>query len=144
MSLPAVAVFNVYWVQLAMVFPVLPAGGVQSPNNAKARPLAVSRSVTAEPPVFTECQCSPPSSVAQSSGPNAQPYFALRNRSPVTPVAAIGPPTAGAGSPCQVRPPSSVRATDVQILEFCCAPQWPGVPAGPMIQPVVSESQVTE
>ena len=69
---------------------------------------------TARPPVLTLCQCSPPSSVAHSSGPNAQPYVAFRNRRPGD---AVAPRAAGvgAGRPCQVWPPSWVRAIDVQM-----------------------------
>jgi hypothetical protein len=62
---------------------------------------------------------------------------------PLTPVEPFGLPVSGAGRPCQVRPPSSVRATDVQISGLALS-QCPGVPAGPMIQPVFSESQVAE
>jgi hypothetical protein len=61
----------------------------------------------------------------------------------VTPVVLSGPPVDGAGRPCQVWPPSLVRATDVQMLGLALA-QCPGVPAGPSTHPVLVESQVTE
>ncbi len=69
-SLPAVAVFSVYFVQAASAFP---STFVQSANSAYARPSIVSSCGTDKVPVLTWCQCSPPSSVAHSSGPNAQP-----------------------------------------------------------------------
>src|ERR1700733_12969621 len=136
--LPTVVVISVNEVQLATVSP--PAASLeQVPNSAQARPLTVSRSVTAALPVGTRDQDSPPSSVAHRSGPNAQPCSSSANRMPLTPGAFSGPSATGAGRPLQVWPPSCVRATEVQIGEFCWAPQWPAVPAGPITQPRLSE-----
>src|SRR5262249_51183829 len=46
----------------------------------------------------------------------------------------------GAGTPVQLRPASSVRATEVQYW----VAQWPGGPAWPITQPVRTPTKVTE
>ena len=89
----------------------------------------------------TAVQCWPPSCVAYSWGPNAQPSSVLRNRIWLTPDAPSGAPAAGAGTPYQLRPALSVRATDVQ---YWVAHRWPGTPAWPMTQPVCRPTNVAE
>ncbi len=91
---------------------------MQEANSANARPPTVSRSVTRSPSVATWAQVCPPSCVAYSCGPNAQPSAPLRNRIWLTPVAPSAGPVSGAGTPVQVFPASSVRATEVQ---YCVA-----------------------
>ena len=88
----------------------------------------------------TRVQVWPPSWVANSSGPNAQPSAAFRNLIWLTPVAPSGAPVSGAGTPAQVFPASSVRATEVQYW----VAQWPGVPAWPITQPVSVPMKVAE
>ena len=51
-----------------------------------------------------------------------------------------GAPVIGAGTPTQLAPALSVRATDVQYG----VAQWPGVPAWPMTHPVSLPTNVTE
>ncbi len=109
-------------------------------NNANARLPTVSRSVTRSPWVSIRVQCSPPSWVANRSGPNAHPSLRLRNLIWPTPVAPSGGPASGAGTPVQDFPASSVRATEVQYW----VAQWPGVPAWPITQPVSVLTKVTE
>lgn len=89
---------------------------MQDANRPNARLPTVSTCVTRSPPVPTRVQLRPPSWVAYSSGPNAHPSASFRNRIWLTPVAPSGAPVSGAGTPLQVFPPSSVRATDVQYL----------------------------
>ena len=98
---------------------------VQEANSANARWPTVSRSVTRRPLVATWAQVWPPSWVANSSGPNAQPSSPLRNRTWLTPVAPSAGPVSGAGTPVQVFPVSSVRASEVQYD----VAQKPGTPA---------------
>src|SRR5271154_2321095 len=83
-------------------------------NTANARSPTVSRSVTRSPSVFTWVQVWPRSWVANSCGPNAHPSMPLRNLIPPPPVAPLGAPASGAGTPNQVFPALSVRATEVQ------------------------------
>jgi hypothetical protein len=64
----------------------------------------------------------------------------LRNRIWLTPVALSPAPVSGAGTPVQLSPASSVRATDVQNSVAQC----PGVPACPITQPVSVPMKVTE
>ncbi len=64
----------------------------------------------------------------------------MRNLIWLSPEAPSGAPAIGAGTPVQVLPASSVRATDVQNWEA----QWPGVRAWPITQPVLVPTKVTE
>ena len=107
-------------------------------NSPNARSPTVSTSVTRSPLVATCFQVCPPSWVANSSGPNAHPSFPLRNRIWLTPVAPSGGPVSGAGTPIQVFPALSVRATEVQ--------NWVahGGPACPITQPARVLTKVTE
>ena len=91
---------------------------VQDANSANTRSPTVSRSVTRIPSVPTWVQVWPPLWVAHSPGPNAHPSLVLRKRIWLTPVAPSGGPVTGAGTPLQVFPASSVRATEVQ---YCVA-----------------------
>jgi hypothetical protein len=67
---PAAEEYSEKLVQLAAYWPPLP---VQPANSAKARAPAVSRSVTRSPAGLWSVQCAPPSVVAHSDGPYAQP-----------------------------------------------------------------------
>ena len=113
---------------------------VQVAKTANTQSPTVSRSVTRCPWVSTCAQTCPPSWVAHSSGPNAHPSSRLRNRIWLTPVAPSAAPVSGAGTPAQLSPASSVRATDVQNSVAHC----PGVPACPITQPVSVPTKVTE
>ena len=109
-------------------------------HSAYTRLPAVSRSVTRSPSVSTGVQVLPPVWVTNRPGPNAHPSVRSRNLIWPTPVAPSGAPVSGAGTPDQVLPASSVRATEVQY----CVAQWPGVPAWPITQPVWEPTKVTE
>ena len=113
---------------------------VHDANSANARLPTVSRPVTRSPWVLTCVQVRPPVWVTHSSGPNAQPSVRFRNLIWLTPVAPSGAPANGAGTPAQVRPALSVRATEVQYW----VAQRPGVPAWPITQPVPVPTNVTE
>src|SRR5690348_6373619 len=101
-------------------------------------PCTVSRPVTRIPCVGIRAQCCPPSWVAYNCGPNAQALTPSRERIWPAPVAPFGAPVTGAGTPCQVEPPSSVAATEVQSYALG-GPQCPGVPACPITHPVLVE-----
>src|SRR5579862_8945341 len=113
---------------------------VQVAKTANAQSPTVSRAVTRCPWVSTGAQTCPPSWVAHSSGPNAHPSSRLRNRIWLTPVAPSAAPVSGAGTPVQLSPASSVRATDVQNSVAQC----PAVPACPITHPVSVPTKVTE
>src|SRR5579862_927086 len=113
---------------------------VQVAKTANAQSPTVSRAVTRCPWVSTGAQVCPPSWVAHSCGPNAHPSSRLRNRIWLTPVAPSAAPVSGAGTPVQLFPALSVRATDVQNSVAQC----PGVPACPITQPVSVPTKVTE
>src|SRR5262249_43066498 len=110
---------------------------------ANATPLTVSRPVTRIPWVGIRCQAWLPSWVAYNCGPNAHPWTPLRDLIWPTPVLPSGGPVTGAGMPCQVGRARWVRATEGQMWGSG-GPQWPGVPAWPMTQPVYVETNVTE
>ena len=78
--------------------------------------------------------------VENSSGPYAHPSFRSRNLIWLSPVAPSAAPAIGAGTPVQVRPALSVRATEVQNW----VAHWPGVRAWPITQPVRVPMKVTE
>jgi hypothetical protein len=77
---------------------------VHAANSANARLPAVSRLVTRIPSVRSRCQCSPPSWVTHSCGPNAQPSSKFRNLTWLTPLGPRGAPVTGAGTPYQLLP----------------------------------------
>ena len=81
--------------------------------------------------------------MAYNCGPNAQALTPFRDRIWLTPVPPSGAPVTGAGTPCQVEPPSSVAATEVQTSGLG-GPQCPGVPAWPITHPVLVDTNVTE
>ena len=105
---------------------------VQDANSPNARSPTVSTSVTRSPSVATWAQVLAAVVVAYSSGPNAHPSAPFRNRIWLTPAAPSGGPASGAGTPLQVFPASSVRATEVQYCGGAIA-RRPGLaddPAG--------------
>ena len=124
----------VHWAANACPLPVHDA------NSANTRLPTASRSVTRRPSVLTCVQLRPPVWVTHSSGPNAHPSVRLRNLIWLTPVAPAGAPVSGAGTPVQVWPALSVRATEVQYG----VAHWPWVPAWPITQPVCAPTNVTE
>ena len=69
--------------------------------------------------------------------------MSLRNLIALTPVAPLGPVVSGAGPPCQLCPPSSVRAIDVQMYASLLA-HVPGVPAWPITQAACELTNVTD
>src|SRR5215467_2258544 len=106
-------------------------------------PFTVSRPVTRIPWAGICAQVCPPSWVAYSCGPNAQPLTPSRERIWLTPVPPFGGPVTGAGTPCQAVPASLVAATEVQMSGLG-GPQCPGVPAWPITHPVAVDTNVTE
>src|SRR5437764_6444191 len=112
-------------------------------HTAKTMWLTVSRPITRIPWVGTTAQCRPPSWVAYNCGPNAQALTPSSDRIWLTPVPPSGAPVTGAGTPCQVVPPSLVAATEVQSYALG-GPQCPGVPAWPITHPVLVDTKVTE
>src|SRR5579862_685465 len=62
---------------------------------------------------------------------------------PLTPCAPSGGPATGAGTPCHDEPPLKVAASDVQMSGLGPV-QCPGVPAWPMTQPVLGDTNVTD
>src|SRR5580704_13452174 len=113
---------------------------VQRASTANASLPTVSRLSTRRPPSWTGVQFWPLLWVAHSAGPNAHPFTPSRNRIWLTPMLPFGGPIRGAGTPCQVLPPSLVPATDVQY----CVKHRPGIPACPITQPVLWLTKVTE
>jgi hypothetical protein len=126
-SLPGAAEYRPADVQPAAHAPPVPVHRAQTANTRRP---AVSSASTRSPPVLTWLQAWPPSWVAHRPGPNAHPSVPSRNRSWLTPADPSGAPVTGALTPCQLRPPSPVPASDVQMSGFGPL-HWPGVPAWP-------------
>src|SRR5215472_8307143 len=118
----------------------VPAHCAQTENTCW--PLA-SRAVTRQPWVGICVHVCPPSWVAHSCGPKAQPSLRFRNRIWLTPVAPSGPWVGGAWTGRQVAPALSVRHATMQAG----ADGWSHCPAGsdwPITQPVVAPTKVTD
>jgi len=116
---------------------------VQRAHTANTCCPRVSSAVTRRPPVGIWVHVWPPSWVAHSCGPNAQPSLSVRNRTWLTPVAPAGPWVGGGVTARHAAPPASVRWSTTQP-GAAGRSHRPAGTACPITQPVETPTKVTD